>query len=80
MDGAMRAKSSIKLTRSSRPSCSTGTTSGSPCPWAWQVSRTPRTAHSQEELRAPADNALAEAQRRGGNHVTLASIRFEPKQ
>jgi len=44
------------------------------------VASFPHTAHSQEELRAAADNALAEAQRRGGNHVTLASIRFEPKQ
>lgn len=43
------------------------------------VASFPHTAHGQEELRAAADAALAEARRRGGNHVTLASIRFEPK-
>ena len=43
------------------------------------VASFPHTAHSQEELTSAADAALAEAQRRGGNHVTLASIRFEPK-
>ena len=41
------------------------------------VASFPHTAHSQEELKAAADIALAEAQRRGGNHVTLASIRFD---
>jgi len=44
------------------------------------VASFPHTAHSQEELLNAADAALAEAQRRGGNHVTLASIRFEPKR
>ncbi|HUG24333.1 GGDEF domain-containing protein [Piscinibacter sp.] len=41
------------------------------------VSSFPHTAHSQEELMQAADLALEEAQRRGGNHVTLASIRFD---
>ncbi|WP_082568616.1 diguanylate cyclase [Rhizobacter sp. Root1221] len=43
------------------------------------VASFPHTAHSQDELLSAADAALLEAQRRGGNHVTLASIRFEPK-
>lgn len=38
----------------------------------------PHTAHSHEELREACDSALADARRRGGNHVTLASIRFDP--
>jgi diguanylate cyclase (GGDEF)-like protein len=42
------------------------------------VASFPHTAHSQEELMRAADQALAEAQKRGGNHVTLASIRFAP--
>jgi GGDEF domain-containing protein len=42
------------------------------------VASFPHTAHSQEELLSSCEKALAEAQRRGGNHVTLASIRFEP--
>jgi diguanylate cyclase (GGDEF)-like protein len=42
------------------------------------VASFPHTAHSQEELVEACSAALAEAQRRGGNHVTLASIRFEP--
>ncbi len=42
------------------------------------VASFPHTAHTQEELMQAADSALAEARRRGGNHVTLASIRFEP--
>lgn len=42
------------------------------------VASFPHTAHSQEELRAACDQALADARQRGGNHVTLASIRFEP--
>jgi diguanylate cyclase (GGDEF)-like protein len=42
------------------------------------VASFPHTAHSQEELVEACTAALAEAQRRGGNHVTLASIRFEP--
>jgi len=41
------------------------------------VASFPHTAHTQEELMQAADLALVEAQRRGGNHVTLASIRFE---
>ena len=41
------------------------------------VASFPHTAHSQEELVEACTAALAEAQRRGGNHVTLASIRFE---
>jgi diguanylate cyclase (GGDEF)-like protein len=41
------------------------------------VASFPHTAHNQDELMQAADLALAEAQRRGGNHVTLASIRFD---
>jgi diguanylate cyclase (GGDEF)-like protein len=41
------------------------------------VASFPHTAHSQDELTQACEAALAEAQRRGGNHVTLASIRFE---
>jgi diguanylate cyclase (GGDEF)-like protein len=41
------------------------------------VASFPHTAHTQEELLQAADTALAQAQKRGGNHVTLASIRFE---
>jgi diguanylate cyclase (GGDEF)-like protein len=41
------------------------------------VASFPHTAHTQEELVVACQAALAEAQRRGGNHVTLASIRFE---
>jgi diguanylate cyclase (GGDEF)-like protein len=41
------------------------------------VASFPHTAHNQDELLASCEAALAEAQRRGGNHVTLASIRFE---
>jgi diguanylate cyclase (GGDEF)-like protein len=41
------------------------------------VASFPHTAHNQDELQASCEAALAEAQRRGGNHVTLASIRFE---
>jgi diguanylate cyclase (GGDEF)-like protein len=41
------------------------------------VASFPHTAHSQEELRAACDAALREARARGGNRVTLASIRFE---
>ncbi len=41
------------------------------------VASFPHTAHTQEELMQAADLALGEAQRRGGNHVTLASIRFD---
>ncbi len=41
------------------------------------VASFPHTARSQDDLLAACDAALAEAQRRGGNVVTLASIRFE---
>ena len=42
------------------------------------VASFPHTAHSQPELLTACEGALAEARRRGGNHLTLASIRFEP--
>ena len=42
------------------------------------VASFPHTAHSQPELLAASEGALSEARRRGGNHLTLASIRFEP--
>ena len=42
------------------------------------VASFPHTAHSHEELRVACDSALADARQRGGNHVTLASIRFDP--
>ena len=45
---------------------------------AMGVASFPHTAHTEEELMRAADLALGEAQRRGGNHVALASIRFEP--
>lgn len=41
------------------------------------VASFPHTAHTEEELVNAAAAALVEAQRRGGNHVTLASIRFD---
>ena len=41
------------------------------------VASFPHTAHSEEDLLSAADLALDEARKRGGNHVTLASIRFE---
>ncbi len=41
------------------------------------VASFPHTAQSQVELFAACEAALAEARRRGGNHVTLAAIRFE---
>ena len=41
------------------------------------VASFPHTAHTEAELMTAADLALGEAQKRGGNHVTLASIRFE---
>jgi diguanylate cyclase (GGDEF)-like protein len=44
---------------------------------AMGVASFPHTAHSQDELVAACESALAEARRRGGNRVTLASIRFE---
>ena len=42
------------------------------------VASFPHTAHTHEELRQACDTALADARQRGGNHVTLASIRFDP--
>jgi diguanylate cyclase (GGDEF)-like protein len=41
------------------------------------VSSFPHTAHTEADLMQASQTALAEAQRRGGNHVALASIRFE---
>lgn len=41
------------------------------------VASFPHTAHSEADLMQAADTALREAQKRGGNHVALASIRFE---
>ncbi len=44
---------------------------------AMGVASFPHTAHTQEALVGACEAALAEAQRRGGNHVTLAAIRFD---
>ena len=44
---------------------------------AMGVASFPHTAHTQQELVAACEAALVEARRRGGNHVTLAAIRFE---
>ena len=44
---------------------------------AMGVASFPHTAHSEEDLMRAADLALAEACKRGGNHVALASIRFD---
>jgi len=44
------------------------------------VASFPHTAHTQDELLTACTAALAEAQRRGGNHVTLAAISFEAVQ
>ena len=44
---------------------------------AMGVASFPHTANTQDSLLAACEAALAEAQRRGGNHVTLAAIRFE---
>ena len=41
------------------------------------VASFPHTAHGEAELMRAAEQALDEARKRGGNHVTLASIRFE---
>jgi len=41
------------------------------------VASFPHTAMTQDELRVACDKALAEAVARGGNRVTLASIRFD---
>jgi diguanylate cyclase (GGDEF)-like protein len=45
---------------------------------AMGVASFPHTAHGHDELIAACTAALAEARRRGGNTVALASIRFEP--
>jgi diguanylate cyclase (GGDEF)-like protein len=45
---------------------------------AMGVASFPHTAHTQEALVSSCEAALTEARRRGGNHVTLAAIRFEP--
>jgi diguanylate cyclase (GGDEF)-like protein len=42
------------------------------------VASFPHTALSQAELLRASEGALDEARRRGGNHVALASIRFDP--
>jgi diguanylate cyclase (GGDEF)-like protein len=42
------------------------------------VSSYPHTAHDQDAVIAACEAALAEARRRGGNNVALASIRFDP--
>ncbi|MDE2615129.1 MAG: diguanylate cyclase [Burkholderiales bacterium] len=44
---------------------------------AMGVASFPHTAQTQDQLLAACEAALAEARRRGGNHVTLAAIRFE---
>jgi diguanylate cyclase (GGDEF)-like protein len=41
------------------------------------VASFPHTSHTQDDLLVACEAALAEAQRRGGNLVTLAAIRFE---
>ena len=41
------------------------------------VASFPHTAHSEADLMEAADTALVEARKRGGNHVALASIKFE---
>ena len=45
---------------------------------AMGVASFPHTANTQDGLMLACESALAEAQRRGGNHLTLAAIRFEP--
>jgi diguanylate cyclase (GGDEF)-like protein len=45
---------------------------------AMGVASFPHTAQTQDALVVACESALAEARRRGGNHVTLAAIRFEP--
>ncbi|MBL8332996.1 MAG: GGDEF domain-containing protein [Rubrivivax sp.] len=46
---------------------------------AMGVASFPHTAQSVDELRRACEAALAEARRRGGNHVTLASIPLAPR-
>lgn len=41
------------------------------------VASFPHTANTQEALRSACEGALADARQRGGNRVTLASIRFD---
>ena len=43
------------------------------------VASFPHTAASQQDLLSACEGALAEARRRGGNHLTLASIAFETR-
>jgi diguanylate cyclase (GGDEF)-like protein len=43
------------------------------------VASFPHTADTRDTLIVAADSALREAIRRGGNHVSLASIRFDPE-
>ncbi len=43
------------------------------------VASYPHTTREREALLQAADRALGQAQRRGGNHVALASIRFESR-
>ena len=43
------------------------------------VASYPHTSQDRDALVQAAELALAQAQRRGGNHVALASIRFEPR-
>jgi diguanylate cyclase (GGDEF)-like protein len=43
------------------------------------VASYPHTSQDRDALVHAAELALAQAQRRGGNHVALASIRFEPR-
>jgi diguanylate cyclase (GGDEF)-like protein len=43
------------------------------------VASFPHTAQGQDELREACEAALADARRRGGNRVTLASIRFDAR-
>lgn len=44
---------------------------------AMGVASFPHTANMEDGLMLACESALAEAQRRGGNHLTLAAIRFE---
>jgi diguanylate cyclase (GGDEF)-like protein len=44
------------------------------------VASFPHTANTQEDLVRAAATTLSEARRRGGNHVALASIRFQPSE
>ena len=41
------------------------------------VASFPHTAQTQDELWAACESALGDARQRGGNRVTLASIRFD---